>query len=218
MRSLTLAVIILFAFQFVALASSQGIPTQQKTVSEEQQAESNRLWQEREFRYTLFNFALYACIIITILIGIWITRLMLRNNNIPTNWIIHIMFALGGLAIFVPMIIDTISCFNSIYCGFTPIHWLFLGSSLPLVIVSLLIIKNLKKYGRNIKYQTNLSASLLFWWLILTALLIVAELIIKPIYDFPAYIIIPIFWSPFMFLLYIILGIVGMKLDKKSQK
>jgi len=173
---------------------------------------------ERAQKLFLFNTALWIAVGLSLILGFFITKRMIKTNPKITNWIIHIIIELTSLTVLTWTLIDGIRCLNSQYCGFPSIYYFIWIATLFSTIFSISIIRGLIKKRTNKRYSTNMSSSTIFMWIIFIILTPIAELIVRPNFDIPAFLILPFSSGVIVFALYFVLGIIGYFIDKHKDK
>jgi len=174
--------------------------------------------EQRAWKDFLFNLSLVIDALISLGLGFFIIKKMIRTNPRITNLIIHGIIFLGTLTVFIIVLVDGIRCLLSPYCGFPTFLYSFiiLTSLMAVILLLIILIEIIKKKEGN-KYKVNLSGSIFFVWIIFTILTPLSEIIVQPNYDLPVFLFLPVISFPIMLILYFILGVIGYFIDKSKR-
>jgi len=198
------------------IGTEPPIPVPQNSMYGPSEEEIEAFARERERKDFLFNVAAILSVLVTLLLGIVIAKKMVRKNSLVLNWVLHSIFALGSLAIFVPSLVDGIRCFFSVYCSDSFLVLSIAVTALFSSASSWYVLRCLRRDPEGKRHVSNLSGSIFFMWLIFPFFILISELIVRPNYDLPVSIFSPIIITPVMLVLYSILVIIGSVIDKKK--
>ena len=177
--------------------------------------EIQELVAESAQKISLFNTVLWVIVGLSLVLGFFITKRMIKTNPKITNWIIHGIIALVSFIVFLLTFIDGMRCLMSTYCGFPSVYYSIWIATFLSAMLSIFTIRELVRKVNN-RYKVNMSSSTIFIWIIFILLATIAELIIKPSFDIPAFFILPIFSGVIILALYFVLGIVGYFIDRSK--
>ncbi len=178
--------------------------------------EIQELAAESAQKISLFNTALWVIVGLSLVLGFFITKRMIKTNPKITNWIIHAIIALVSFIVFLLTSIDGMRCLMSPYCGFPSVYYSILIATFLSAMLSIFTIIGFAKKRADNEYRANMSSSTIFIWIIFILLAAIAELIIKPDFDIPAFFILPIFSGVIILALYFVLGIIGYFIDRSN--
>ena len=224
MRKIVSLFILLVLFvQFLGLVFAQNIPGPGDTIPTAPQINSGPTEQEiQEFaaeraqKLVIWNTVVWIVAALSLAIGFFITKKMIKINPKITNWILHSIILLASLILLIATLIDGIRCLTSLYCGFPSEYYFIWVITFFSTIFSILVIRGFIKNKVDNVYSVNMSSSTIFMWLIFILITPVAEFIVRPDFDIPAFLILPLFGGIITLAIYFILGTMGYFIDKSK--
>lgn len=222
MKKITSLFVLLLLFVqftgFVLAWDTLPTPVEPRERNQATDEELRAFAEQREWKDFLFDLSLVIDTLISLGLGILISKKMIKKNPKITNLIIHAIIFLGTLVVFIITLVDGTSCLLR-SCGFpTFLYPFIILASLISIILSSIIIREIVKKKEGNKYKINLSASIFFVWVIFTILTIISETILWFPMDLPVFLFLPIISFPIMLVFYFVLGIIGRFIDRHKNK
>ena len=218
MRKIVSLFILLILFvQFLGLVFAQeSVPVVPQINSGPTEQEIQEFAAERAQKLFIWNTVVWIVAALSLAIGFFITKKMIKINPKITNWILHSIILLASLILLIATLIDGIRCLTSLYCGFPSEYYFIWVITFFSTIFSILVIRGFIKNKVDNVYSVNMSSSTIFMWLIFILITPVAELIVRPDFDIPAFLILPLFGGIITLAIYFILGTMGYFIDKSK--